>query len=422
MFNYKITEKNMKEQLIKQENNTKRFVLFYPEMKEIDLVKDSGMLLNSMTKLGYKCEIHTFGNSPQYRYVDNEIKNVKLQFVSQHAFKRGIISYIQIAIWLAKNSKSIDIMMTFRLNVYISTLFSLFNKKGIKYIKLDGSLYPWLLERPKGKFKLLRSWKRKCERFLLRKIDLCSIETRGGESTAKKSGLFSNLVYLPNGYSKDYLDSHNITRKPYLERKKQILFVGSLEYRKGLEILLEAFALARLENWKVIVVGELNKDKDSPFIKMDPLHGLKGDYIEKYIEPLFKKYPYLTNMVEFKGGIKDRGVLSKVYLDSRIFCLPSRHESFGLVSLEAASSGAVIICSNVGAAEDITNCGEFGFLFNVNDVFGLSNILKNEINNDEKMETMSKSIFAYVKKDFCWDNIAVKLHLELCDGKIREKC
>jgi len=55
-----------------------------------------------------------------------------------------------------------------------------------------------------------------------------------------------------------------------------------------------------------------------------------------------------------------------------IFVLPSDHESFGLVALEAMSCGVPVLATRVGGMPEVIADGENGFLFDPGDVAGMS--------------------------------------------------
>ena len=55
-----------------------------------------------------------------------------------------------------------------------------------------------------------------------------------------------------------------------------------------------------------------------------------------------------------------------------MFILPSEHESFGLVALEAMACGVPVISSNAGGLPEVNIQGESGFLSDVGNVDEMS--------------------------------------------------
>ena len=70
----------------------------------------------------------------------------------------------------------------------------------------------------------------------------------------------------------------------------------------------------------------------------------------------------LVNKVIFKGYISNRDEISKYYKKSKIFCLPSRWESYSIALIEAAYFGNYIISTDVGVAKELLNITKYGEL------------------------------------------------------------
>jgi len=135
----------------------------------------------------------------------------------------------------------------------------------------------------------------------------------------KKRNLYMSLAFK------------NETEKRYstLDQNK-ILFVGTIEPRKGVEYLLEA--LSRLQKEQVTftcdVVGKI-QDKV---------------YYQKLLSYIEENN--LQNIVYFRGHIYDREELNNYYQQASCFAFPSLHEGFGIVLLEAMSFGVPVVTFN----------------------------------------------------------------------------
>ena len=119
-----------------------------------------------------------------------------------------------------------------------------------------------------------------------------------------------------------------------------VLFVGTLEPRKNLNLLLQAWSEIKdgfKETWLVIV-------------------GAGGN--------VFKTVHLSREMerVRFLGYAEDE-VLAGLYANATLFVLPSQEEGFGLPALEAMASGAPVIISDGGALPETV--GEAGMKFNL---------------------------------------------------------
>lgn len=114
-----------------------------------------------------------------------------------------------------------------------------------------------------------------------------------------------------------------------------ILYVGSIEPRKNLIRLLEAYAQLRQwsTRWDLVVVGERNLWKSSPV----------GEITEKL---------NLKPFVHFTGFIPDTD-LPGIYNGADLFVFPSLYEGFGLPVLEAMACGTPVITSNTSSLPEV---------------------------------------------------------------------
>jgi glycosyltransferase involved in cell wall biosynthesis len=178
-------------------------------------------------------------------------------------------------------------------------------------------------------------------------------------------------VYLAANplYSQEYtpaeieatLAQHNLPRD-------FILFVGTLEPRKNLPLLLRAYQQMRAET-----------AVDLPLI----LVGSKGwiyDEIFATIEQLG-----LQNQVRHLSGIFDEQ-LAHLYQAAGVLVTPSHYEGFGLPALEAMHSGCPVIVSNRGSLPEIV--GPAGLLLEPDDVSGWAEALARVLTDSVLRDTM----------------------------------
>ncbi len=136
--------------------------------------------------------------------------------------------------------------------------------------------------------------------------------------------------------------------RQYLEQKElnspYFLFVGTIEPRKNLLILLEAFADYKKtdnEDTKLILVGG---------------NGWKS---ESFLEAL-NKHPNRTDII--RPGYVEKKYLPELYSHCKAFIYPSLYEGFGLPILEAMACGAIVITSDVSSMPEVG--GEAAFYIN----------------------------------------------------------
>lgn len=186
--------------------------------------------------------------------------------------------------------------------------------------------------------------------------------------------LSENLLHMVEehtGKGHDYRVCYNpcpqIRKEPILQKKKQILFSGTLYAGKGYQDLIRAFAkiAKKYPDWKVVFAGNGEVEK--------------GKAISKELS--------IANQVEFLGWVsgeqKDRA-----FRESIIFCLPSYAEGFPMAVLDAWAYGLPVITTPVGGIPDVAKDGENMLLFNPGDIDALAKQMEKMIMN----EVLRKSI------------------------------
>jgi glycosyltransferase involved in cell wall biosynthesis len=117
--------------------------------------------------------------------------------------------------------------------------------------------------------------------------------------------------------------------------KPYILYVGSIEPRKNLLRLVEAYAQLRRwsQHWNLVIVGSRNLWKSSPVAIKVASMGLQSN-------------------VRFTGFVPDED-LPALYNGADLFCYLSLYEGFGLPVLEAMACGTPVITSNTSSLPEV---------------------------------------------------------------------
>ncbi len=193
---------------------------------------------------------------------------------------------------------------------------------------------------------------------------------------------------IPNGVDAEIYRREGSKIDRFDDDKINILFVGRLDERKGLMVLLSAWEKVVKINdaVRLLVVGEGPLESTAKkFVKDKKLSG-----------------------VHFLGAVNE-SELPKYYRTAHVFCAPSLGgESFGMVLLEAMACGLPVTASNSeGYSEVVTGVGA-ELLFKTNDVGHLVRILTNLAESESMREKYSQWGEKEAKK-YSWQKISQRV-------------
>jgi glycosyltransferase involved in cell wall biosynthesis len=157
---------------------------------------------------------------------------------------------------------------------------------------------------------------------------------------------------------------------------REVLFVGRLEPRKGIDVLLDAIpeVLKRYPDASFRIVGD------------DTLFGSAGKtYKQSFLESEAGRRH--SPNVHFEGRLDD-DALRAAYARCDLFVAPSRFESFGLVFLEAMRAGKPVIGCDAGGMPEIIEQGINGLVVPVDDSRALAQAIIQLLGSDEQRASM----------------------------------
>jgi glycosyltransferase involved in cell wall biosynthesis len=187
-------------------------------------------------------------------------------------------------------------------------------------------------------------------------------------------------VTILDNSSEPVLSELNII-KPYF------LFVGTIEPRKNLEYLLEAFALipkSYRRQFSLVISGG---------------KGWGGVEIEK----LIRAYE-LNDSVNLLGYVTDQQ-LAILYSNARFLAMPSLYEGFGLPLLEAMQYGTPVLTSHSGSMSEVAADG--GVLIDPYSVESISAGIQRMLVEDDLIKDLSIKALRRAQ-DFSWDKCAAE--------------
>lgn len=203
------------------------------------------------------------------------------------------------------------------------------------------------------------------------------------------------ITVIPNGINLFEFNNTGQLRGKFRERynlsdKKILLFIGRLNAIKGIDFLLNAFAI-------------LAKDvKDTILVIAGPDDGYKNEIIRRI--NLLK----IHDKVLLIDGLYGEDKISAMK-DADIFIYPSRHEIFGIAPLEALMCGTpVIVTENCGCADFLREANG-GIVVKYQDISGLLDAIQNILDKKEETKKTASRGMELVQRKFNWDTISEKM-------------
>lgn len=201
----------------------------------------------------------------------------------------------------------------------------------------------------------------------------------------------SDFVYnsfLEQGFSKNRLIKmpYGVDPKKFSpvknkkDNKFRMVFVGSLQLRKGVQYLLQAWDELKLKNAELVIIGRVWPDANK----------------------IIKKYEN-NKTINFIGFTKN---LKYYYEMSDVFVFPSLEEGSALANYEAMASGLPsIVTFNAGS---IARDGKEGFIVPIRDVKSLKKKILYFYNNPSEVKRMGANARKLVEK-YTWENYGKNL-------------
>lgn len=191
-------------------------------------------------------------------------------------------------------------------------------------------------------------------------------------------------IVVGNGVNLDEF----VSSVKYKHPKSYILSVGRFVRKKGLDVLIQAFAA-------VVEVCP----------KLDLIIAGDGEELTRC------KSLALQLGIDHKTffvGTVDRKKVIELLIGCEIFVLPSRKEPFGIVILEAMAAGKPVIATNVGGVAEIVKHLESGFLVESESPAALAQAINLLLKDKTLRKRISHRGYRFVRNHFSWKKITEK--------------
>jgi glycosyltransferase involved in cell wall biosynthesis len=178
-----------------------------------------------------------------------------------------------------------------------------------------------------------------------------------------------------------------------------ILYVGTLEPRKNLQGLIQAYAQCRAKNDFLLVLAGGK--------------GWKYEHIFSLVDKL-----RLQDRVIFTGYVEEVDLLP-LYQGASLFVYPSLYEGFGLPPLEAMACGLPVVVSNTTSLPEVV--GDAGVYVDPNDIGQISDAIDTVLSDAELRRTLIRQGLERAKL-FSWEKTAketLRLYEQVVEGRFK---
>jgi phosphatidylinositol alpha-mannosyltransferase len=190
---------------------------------------------------------------------------------------------------------------------------------------------------------------------------------------------------IPNGINYQAFAEAAPPPEHLRDRKPTILFVGRLEARKGVQVLLRSFKAMkpRIPRLRLVIVGE--GSMDGTLRRWVREHALDDVFFE---------------------GFQRRADLPGYYHCADVFCSPSvENESAPITLLEAMAAGRPVVATEGNGSHIVGSSGETGLVVPPDDPFGLADALERFLEDDALAERVGAAAQLRAQ-EFDWQIIA----------------
>lgn len=176
----------------------------------------------------------------------------------------------------------------------------------------------------------------------------------------KKKSIQAKCIVVPNGIDSYFLENKKQPKK-WNKKTLNLVFTGRIDENKNLITTIRCCdkMLKNKYNVKLTIIGPI---------------------IYKRYKKILKKYDFINYV-----GQKNKEEIINIYEDMDIFVMPSKHETFGLVYVEAMTQGLPVIYTKNEGFDQFYKNGEVGYPINYNDYKEMAEKIDLILQNYEKI-------------------------------------
>lgn len=251
-----------------------------------------------------------------------------------------------------------------------------------------GMVDPWSLSQKRWKKRIALALR---YRRLLNKAAFVHALNDAEAGFLRGIGVSSSIEILPNGVFLEEIDVENDTNSDYFQERfgwpgnQTLLFLGRLHWKKGLDILAEAFAKFSSERpaARLVVAG--------------PDGGWRTPFQQRV------DHLGISDRVAVPGPIYGREKY-RALRDAAMFVLPSRQEGFSVAILEALACGTPVIISEACHFPEVAACGA-GAVVDLS-LARHAAVWRELLDNRERATRMGEAGRKLVASRYTWESVA----------------
>lgn len=188
----------------------------------------------------------------------------------------------------------------------------------------------------------------------------------------------------------------------YMKANRCILYIGTLDANKNIPFILQVYLklLEKEKDIKLILIG-----KSEQTLK----NKLLGKSNASYYEELQKTIPKRIRKSVIHINRVDNPQLQFIYPLAKAFILPSIHEIFGMVMLEAMYFGAPVITSRNGGSSTLIPNEEYGQMYEDFNIEHWVNGILRYLNDSAYTDLVKMNCKEQIRNQYTWETIAGKM-------------
>lgn len=238
--------------------------------------------------------------------------------------------------------------------------------------------FPWL-----GQTGIVAAVRRMLMKIYYRLMDEIIVPSPFTLDVAKTSFPSAKITYIPLPFEHRFAPSANYERG-------HLLFVGTIEPRKGLHLMLEALTCVR-KDYLLHIVGKVT---DKPYMQQ----------LNRYILS-----HGLQKRVVFDGPM-DKEHLDQCYERAELFVFPSQLEGYGMVLMEAMQHGLPIVAFNNTAMPYSIKDGVNGYLAQNKDTVQMAEKIEKILGNEVERKTIQSGIRQHILHLHTYEDFTAGIH------------